>query len=577
MSFDVGAAAGNKLNNESIHSVLEFAPICCFILNLRGKILDCNQHALDLFEAKGKADLKGMSLMNLAPKYQPSGELTEDYAKRIIGYTMQEGTGKTEAAARTLSGKNIMTEVTCLKTIFHGKPCIFLYARETSEHFANVIKLEGRRDADMRLRTIFDNIPMACHLRDASFNILDCNQACPDFFGLRDKQEFIDRFFDLSPELQPCGKTTLERTVEVTREAYEKGRVRFEWLHIHSNGELIPAEVSLTRVRWQNGDYLLAVTRDLREAYKLRDAESSVRQRLQLMLDSSPMACTIYDEQLNILEANREIANLFGINDKREFMNNFYIFSPEYQPDGRLSKEKMYEIIKTAFDLGKMNFGWMHQTLDGKPIPCEKTLELVELDGAKLMISYTRDLREINHALSMVEHLKKLAYIDPLTGAHNRRYFMDEAEVALKESIAANLPFSLIMADIDFFKAVNDTYGHDVGDEILQILVKRMQHVLREMPVARYGGEEFVVLLPNVNSNSAQEIAWRIQKNIVGSKFKVSNGVEIAITASFGVASKTDVNVSLLDILKSSDQALYQAKASGRNRVVTYKQKVRLD
>ncbi|MCL2564240.1 MAG: sensor domain-containing diguanylate cyclase [Defluviitaleaceae bacterium] len=433
------------------------------------------------------------------------------------------------------------------------------------------ILLKELQEADNRLRAIFDSIPFPCYFRDRTHNILDCNQGCPDFFGLKSKQEYIDNFFDLSPKFQLCGKESIKKSEEMTLEAFKIGRVCFEWLHIHKNGEFIPAEVTLVRVHWQNDTYVLATLRDLRETYKLREAEQIIKERLQLMLDSSPMACVIYDENFTILEVNREALRLFELKNKQEYIDRFFELSPEYQPDGRLSVEKIKELIEASFENGRMNFGWLHQTLGGKLIHCEKTFEPVTLEGRKMIISYTRDLREINNALEMVDYLKKLAYMDPLTGAYNRRYFMEEADKALHATIEAGQELSLIMVDIDFFKVVNDTYGHDIGDEVLKILVKRMQRVLHNILIARYGGEEFVILLPNISNKNAIDIAWRVQKNITSTKFSVSGGIKIPITASFGVSSLIEIDgiLSLSDILKNADKALYQAKASGRNTVVS--------
>jgi len=335
----------------------------------------------------------------------------------------------------------------------------------------------------------------------------------------------------------------------------------------------MPTEVTLVRLHWQNQDHMLAVMRDLRETYRLTEVEKAVRQRLKVMLDSSPLACTIYDERFNVLDVNKEVVSLFEVRDKQEYIDRSAEFSPIYQPDGRLSAEKMYDAMKTALDTGKYKLGWMYTTSCGNHLPSELVLERVIADGETLIISYIRDLRAINNALSLVDHLERLAYTDPLTGAFNRRYFMEEAEQKLRQNIDDNQPFSIIMADLDFFKSINDTYGHDVGDEVLKIFVERMGHVTRNVTIARFGGEEFVVLLPATSIENAAEVAWRIQKNIESSNFVVFDAdsrkdIAIRVTASFGVACRTNEAYSISAILINADKALYQAKASGRNSVI---------
>jgi len=143
-------------------------------------------------------------------------------------------------------------------------------------------------------------------------------------------------------------------------------------------------------------------------------------------------------------------------------------------------------------------------------------------------------------------------------------------ERELQGCIGKNRDFSLIMADIDFFKKVNDRYGHTVGDEVLKVFTARLRHVLKEgTMLARYGGEEFAVALPGVGYNSALKAAWRMKSHVEDSVFLVGD-LKIKVTASFGVATDTAHNATLLEIINHADKALYKAKESGRNTVVGF-------
>jgi len=165
---------------------------------------------------------------------------------------------------------------------------------------------------------------------------------------------------------------------------------------------------------------------------------------------------------------------------------------------------------------------------------------------------------------------RDLAYTDALTGARNRRYLMDVVEQQLKDCLDSTMDFSLLMLDIDHFKSINDHYGHACGDEILKILTSRIRHILKQdTPLIRYGGEEFVVTLSGVDHENAKKTAWRLQKTVEASAFRVGT-LEITVTASFGVASKTDSCTTLSDIIYKADAALYRAKAAGRNTVISY-------
>jgi len=429
---------------------------------------------------------------------------------------------------------------------------------------------ENSRMAEQRFKSILDSSPLACCVTDYESNVLDCNTAAVELFGLKDKQEFCDRFFELSPERQPDGTLSQTKLQEILRQTFETKRVKFEWMHQTLGGEPIPCEVILERMVFEGKTIKVGYLSDLRDFHKYRETERIAQQRLQAMLDSSPLACSIFDENFDVLEVNQEMLKLFDLADKREYLGRYFDFSPKYQPDGQLSREKMMEKARLSIRTGRAHFEWMYRTPDGKSIPCEMTVVRMAIDGKDLLIGYARDLREINAAAFMVKQLEKLAFTDTLTGARNRRFFAETAERELHSCIDEGREFSLILLDIDHFKLVNDTYGHGIGDEVLKIIVRRTRHSLKyDTLVARYGGEEFMVMLPGVGHGNAMKIAWQIQRKIEETPFSAED-LEIAVTVSLGVASRTAGCAALQDIIKHADKALYHAKNTGRNKAVSY-------
>ncbi|MBK6982853.1 MAG: GGDEF domain-containing protein [Betaproteobacteria bacterium] len=163
---------------------------------------------------------------------------------------------------------------------------------------------------------------------------------------------------------------------------------------------------------------------------------------------------------------------------------------------------------------------------------------------------------------------QQLASLDPLTGAFNRRTFIDLAEKQLSRARRIDAPLSLVLLDLDHFKSVNDNHGHLVGDRVLQRFADVVRDQLRKEDVlVRYGGEEFCLLLPDVPGPGAVALAGRIRKAVAGSPF-VMNGVEIPLTLSAGVAARIDEGPEGLDqLIGRADEALYMAKNRGRNRV----------
>ncbi|GEO36678.1 two-component system cell cycle response regulator [Skermanella aerolata] len=168
------------------------------------------------------------------------------------------------------------------------------------------------------------------------------------------------------------------------------------------------------------------------------------------------------------------------------------------------------------------------------------------------------------------EQSLSMALTDSLTGVFNRRYVSAHLPRLLERSWESQKPVAILMFDIDHFKAVNDTYGHGVGDEVLREVANRTNRNLRNFDlVARYGGEEFIVVMPDSDRDAAYAVAERLRRRVGEETFTVSADVgEITVTISIGVAVVDGVGDTAEAILKRADDALYQAKRSGRNRTV---------
>ncbi len=194
----------------------------------------------------------------------------------------------------------------------------------------------------------------------------------------------------------------------------------------------------------------------------------------------------------------------------------------------------------------------------------------------------------VNHMASVVsvclennlnfETLRRTSLIDTLTGVNNRRFLEQRLGEEIDRAQRNLEPLSCFFLDIDFFKAVNDTYGHQAGDQVLSAIAGAIKGQLRNNDVlARYGGEEFVALLTNISDAKAQDIAERIRKTIRNSAVEY-NDETINVTISIGTstylpgAERTSVSQDVAEnLVNSADKALYEAKHAGRNRVVSGK------
>jgi diguanylate cyclase (GGDEF)-like protein len=175
-------------------------------------------------------------------------------------------------------------------------------------------------------------------------------------------------------------------------------------------------------------------------------------------------------------------------------------------------------------------------------------------------------VQDVTDRKNAEEELRRLVVTDPLTGLSNRRRFEEACEIETMRFRRYGVPASLVMLDIDFFKRVNDTYGHATGDAVLVALAETCRRALRETDVAaRLGGEEFAVLLPMTSETGALEIAERLRTRLAATSVQTPAG-RLNFTVSLGVATFSGQDEAET-VLARADAALYRAKEYGRNRV----------
>jgi two-component system, cell cycle response regulator len=186
---------------------------------------------------------------------------------------------------------------------------------------------------------------------------------------------------------------------------------------------------------------------------------------------------------------------------------------------------------------------------------------------ARSLIKRRRYLEALRQSL---DHSLELAVTDQLTGLFNRRYLASQLGPLVQRAARGGEPVSLLVADIDYFKRINDNFGHDVGDEVLKEFAARLATNFRPVDIAcRYGGEEFVVVMPGTRGDYACLVAERLRRHVAGSPFPIRGGEErIEVTVSIGVSASLSGPDTAERLIKRADEALYRAKQAGRNRVI---------
>lgn len=286
----------------------------------------------------------------------------------------------------------------------------------------------------------------------------------------------------------------------------------------------------------------------------------------------------------------RHIESLLTSANRLIFHSYFY---PTIQLKGEV--EGMFIQLKTAdgalpFLLNAKRFGVDgEEFIDCYLMPMKKRIDYeLELKQAKQLseaayVEKERALVELQHLHDEIEQkqsqlletnaqLLALSNTDKLTGIANRRLFQQQLDNFIDRYHGTGKTFSVLLLDIDFFKKVNDTYGHLVGDIVLKELAQLLTKEARSQDVvARYGGEEFVVLLPDVEVNESNEIAWAFNRSVDEKKWPEIGSLTISIgAATFKEGYTAD------SVLELADQALYKSKQDGRNRVTHYDQEMRV-
>ncbi|MEI7430294.1 MAG: diguanylate cyclase [Betaproteobacteria bacterium] len=193
----------------------------------------------------------------------------------------------------------------------------------------------------------------------------------------------------------------------------------------------------------------------------------------------------------------------------------------------------------------------------------------VVIGGGVWYVITTR--RQQDKLMQLNKTLDKQANTDTLTGLANRRHFMSQAEQELARTIRYGGEMSVLMVDIDNFKLVNDTHGHQIGDRVLQAVAQIFQTTLREVDfVGRVGGEEFAVVFPETGIMQAFEVAERLRRAVEQTEIALDRGLPLAVTVSVGMTSRGGTNANIDTLLSRADKALYEAKREGRNQVCIY-------
>jgi len=305
-------------------------------------------------------------------------------------------------------------------------------------------------------------------------------------------------------------------------------------------------------------------------------------QTFRIAFETSPDAIMLLTGA-GFFDCNPATLAIYGFDSMEEFVGiHPSKLSPPVQPDGRNSLDAANERIAQAMQTGSAHFEWMHRRRNGEDFEADVLLYRFEANGRTILQATVRDISRVkrlqnalatSHAELALAHaaverqnreLALLCITDQLTGLFNRRKLDEVIQTECHLAERNQRPVAMILADLDHFKRINDTFGHQTGDDVLQQVAALMQRTVRDTDVlGRWGGEEFMVICRGSDAHDAGILADRLRLAVQLHSFDPAG----RNTCSFGIA-RFDSALGIDSMIRQADSALYQAKAAGRNRVI---------
>ncbi|MBW7471772.1 diguanylate cyclase [Marinobacter sp. M216] len=327
-----------------------------------------------------------------------------------------------------------------------------------------------------------------------------------------------------------------------------------EWRYIHTRGTLLTDHDDLGG-RWLMGTHL-----------DVTDEKVSQHQ-LQKLAESLPGVIYTFvmepDGSFHFPYLSQKTEDFYGVSAEDARANPNLMFDPIHPDDLPRLQASIGESAQTLCQ-------WVcdFRIVQGDRIRWLRGVSRPErdIDGS---ITWHGVITDIDDRKLLELELEQLSITDELTGLYNRRYMLRKLEELAAETERYGHTFSLVSLDIDFFKAINDSWGHPMGDSVLQTIAQLIESRTRKADiVARTGGEEFIVLMPNTTLGDARHVAEALRTGMESLAFVSDEGESFSVTLSAGVVSWSTNVPSVRDLLAMCDQSLYQAKRAGRNRVV---------
>ena len=530
-----------------------------------GVYIDCNAAAVQIYGYTNREEVLGKTPLDVSAPIQYNGADSVTEAIKHNRACIENGSHIFEWLHQRPDGQMWDADVHLMFFQHRGKSLIQFTLQDITERKKAAQVLW---ESESKFRTLFEAASDAIFLMGQNFFIA-CNQKALEMFGCTKEQIIGQTPARFSPEIQPDGRYSLEKSQEKIDAAMKGQPQSFEWRNSRYDGTLFDAEVSLNVFVAAGKNYLQVLVHDITERKKAEEELKKSEQRFRDLTEHTSDWVWEVDANGVYTYSNLKVKEILGY-DPDEIIGKtpFELMTPE---EVKRVVPEFQAIIKALKPFSGLENTNLHK--NGQQVMLE-TNGVPILDSLGQLQGYRGIDRDITERKRNEEKIQHLATHDSLTGLPNRLMFAQILNHSIQSARRNGRQLAVLFIDLDRFKIINDTKGHEAGDQLLQEIAMRYTQILRAADViSRQGGDEFVILIEDVHKLSDLQL---IANNILASTYEpvVLLGDECRVTASIGISLYPQDGEDDQTLMKHADMAMYYAKEEGKNGFQFYSEEI---
>ena len=413
-----------KIRNANARArvIFEKAPIAVTFRDKHFKFIDCNDECAKILGLGNKKDFLKIvkedetkfliESERFSAPYQPCGTSSAEKSKIFLKKVFEDGYASFEWNYVNIQSEIVPCLVTIIRISANEDISYVTYIRDLRVEKTALAELS---DAKTRSRMIFENAPFTITYWDSEYRLIDCNDECVRFFGTKNKDALANNFAKFSPKLQPCGTPSKTKAREMFEDANQNNIVTFDWMHCSSSNELRPSRITLVKILLHEGHAFIGYVRDMRDTLAAEDKIREASLRVQLMLDSTPIACFLLDGNMEAIDCNMEAVKLFELHGKHECI---YSYDEIFMINKSASSHDIRLFFESAIKKGQERFEWsLKKPASDEEIPCEISFVRLVYKDEFVVAAYIFDMRVLK---KMMENVVKLEMAEEHSLAKSR-------------------------------------------------------------------------------------------------------------------------------------------------------------